>query len=75
MSITDLVSEVELYSEIEMGAVLGVGAFQLDRALQIVPEFHGNRDRLWQPNEHRQNELVVIGRNFDAAKLRADFLA
>jgi G3E family GTPase len=130
-------------SEIEMDAVLGVGAFQLDRALQIDPEFlgedahehddtvksvaivedgelylpkvnawigellreqgvdifrmkgilnikgvderfvfqgvhmlfDGNRDRLWQPNEHRQNELVFIGRNLDAAKLKADFLA
>jgi G3E family GTPase len=130
-------------SEIEMDAVLGVGAFQLDRALQIDPEFLGedahehddtvksvaiieegelylpkvnawisellreqgvdifrmkgilnikgiderfvfqgvhmlfdaNRDRLWHPNEHRQNELVFIGRNLDAEKLKADFLA
>ncbi len=130
-------------SEIEMDAVLGVGAFQLDRALQIDPEFlgedahehddtvksvaiveegelylpkvnawisqllkeqgvdifrmkgilnikgiderfvfqgvhmlfDGNRDRLWKPDEHRQNELVFIGRNLDGAKLKADFLA
>jgi G3E family GTPase len=130
-------------SEIEMDAVLGVGAFQLDRALQIDPEFLGedahehddtvksvaiveegelylpkvnawisallreqgvdifrmkgilnikgveerfvfqgvhmlfdaNRDRLWQPNEHRKNELVFIGRNLDPEKLKADFLA
>ncbi len=130
-------------SEIEMDAVLGVGAFQLDRALQIDPEFlgedahehddtvksvaiveagelylpkvnawisellreqgvdifrmkgilnikgiderfvfqgvhmlfDGTRDRLWQPNEPRQNELVFIGRNLDQAKLKSDFLA
>jgi G3E family GTPase len=130
-------------SEIEMDAVLGVGAFELDRALQIDPEFlgedahehdetvtslaivesgelylpkvnawigellreqgadifrmkgilnikgiderfvfqgvhmlfDGTRDRLWHPNEHRQNELVFIGRNLDAAKLKSDFLA
>jgi G3E family GTPase len=129
-------------SEIEMDAVLGVGAFQLDRALQIDPEFLGEdahqhddtvksvaiveegelylpkvnawiskllreqgvdifrmkgilnikgiderfvfqgvhmlfdatRDRLWKPNEHRQNELVFIGRNLDAEKLKSDFL-
>ena len=130
-------------SEIEMDAVLGIGAFQLDRALQIDPEFLGEdahehddtvksvaiveegelylakvnawisdllreqgvdifrmkgilnikgveerlvfqgvhmlfdatRDRLWHPNEHRKNELVFIGRNLDAEKLKADFLA
>ena len=130
-------------SEIEIDAVLGVGAFQLDRALQIDPEFLGEdahehddtvksvaiveegelylakvnewiskllreqgvdifrmkgilnikgiperfvfqgvhmlfdatRDRLWHPNEHRQNELVFIGRNLDAEKLKEDFLA
>jgi G3E family GTPase len=130
-------------SEIEMDAVLGIGAFQLDRALQIDPEFLGedahehddtvksvaivevgeldlpkvnawisqllreqgvdifrmkgilnikginerfvfqgvhmlfdaNRDRLWKPDEHRQNELVFIGRNLDSEKLKSDFLA
>lgn len=130
-------------SEIEMDAVLGVGAFQLDRALQIDPEFLGEdahehndtvksvaivesgelylpkvnawisqllseqgvdifrmkgilnikgiderfvfqgvhmlfdatRDRQWQPDEHRKNELVFIGRNLDAEKLKTDFLA
>ncbi|TYQ23437.1 GTP-binding protein [Pseudanabaena sp. UWO311] len=129
-------------SEIEMDAVLGVGAFQLDRALQIDPEFLGEdahehddtvksvaiveegelylpkvnawisrlpreqgvdifrmkgilnikgieerfvfqgvhmlfdatRDRLWSPDEHRQNELVFIGRNLDPEKLKSDFL-
>jgi len=130
-------------SEIEMDAVLGVGAFELDRALQIDPEFlgedahehdetvtslaivesgelylpkvnawigellreqgsdifrmkgilnikgiderfvfqgvhmlfDGTRDRPWNPDEQRQNELVFIGRNLDAAKLKSDFLA
>ncbi len=130
-------------SEIDMDAVLGVGAFELDRALQIDPEFlgedahqhddtvksvaiveegelylpkvnawistllreqgvdifrmkgilnikgiderfvfqgvhmlfDGTRDRLWQHNEHRQSELVFIGRNLDAEKLKSDFLA
>ncbi|MFM7603444.1 MAG: CobW family GTP-binding protein, partial [Pseudanabaena sp.] len=130
-------------SEIDMDAVLGVGAFELERALQIDPEFlgedahehddtvksvaiveegelylpkvndwistllreqgvdifrmkgilnikgiderfvfqgvhmlfDGTRDRQWQPNEPRQNELVFIGRNLDTAKLKADFLA
>jgi G3E family GTPase len=130
-------------SEIEMDAVLGIGAFQLDQALQIDPEFLGEdahehddtvksvaiveegelylpkvnawisdllreqgvdifrmkgilnikgiderfvfqgvhmlfdatRDRLWKPNEHRQNELVFIGRNLDSVKLKSDFLA
>ena len=130
-------------SEIEIDAVLGVGAFQLERALQIDPEFLGEdahehddtvksvaiveegelylakvnawisqllreqgvdifrmkgilnikgvderlvfqgvhmlfdstRDRSWHPNEHRQNELVFIGRNLDAEKLKEDFLA
>ncbi|MFM7888510.1 MAG: CobW family GTP-binding protein [Pseudanabaena sp.] len=130
-------------SEIDMDAVLGVGAFELERALQIDPEFlgedahehddtvksvaiveegelylpkvndwistllreqgvdifrmkgilnikgiderfvfqgvhmlfDGTRDRLWQPHEKRQNELVFIGRNLDAEKLKAEFLA
>jgi len=130
-------------SEIEMDAVLGVGAFELDRALQIDPEFlgedahehdetvtslaivesgelylpkvnawigellreqgadifrmkgilnikgiderfvfqgvhmlfDGTRDRPWNPDEQRQSELVFIGRNLDAAKLKSDFLA
>jgi G3E family GTPase len=130
-------------SEIEMDAVLGVGAFQLDRALQIDPEFLGEdahehddtvksvaivevgelnlpkvnawisqllreqgvdifrmkgilnikginerfvfqgvhmlfdatRDRLWNPDEHRQNELVFIGRNLDSEQLKSNFLA
>ena len=130
-------------SEIEMDAVLGVGAFQLDRALQIDPEFLGEdahehddtvksvaivevgelnlpkvnawisrllreqgvdifrmkgilnikgieerfvfqgvhmlfdatRDRLWNPDENRQNELVFIGRNLDSEQLKSDFLA
>ena len=130
-------------SEIEMDAVLGIGAFQLDRALQIDPEFLGEdahqhdetvrsvaiveegelylpkvnawisqllreqgvdifrmkgilnikgiderfvfqgvhmlfdatRDRAWKPDEHRQNELVFIGRNLDSAQLKSDFLA
>ncbi|WP_271254797.1 CobW family GTP-binding protein [Pseudanabaena sp. Chao 1811] len=130
-------------SEIDMDAVLGVGAFELERALQIDPEFlgedahehddtvtsvaiveegelylpkvnnwistllreqgvdifrmkgilnikgiderfvfqgvhmlfDGTRDRLWQLHEKRQNELVFIGRNLDAEKLKAEFLA
>ncbi|GAB4174643.1 MAG: GTP-binding protein [Coleofasciculaceae cyanobacterium] len=37
--------------------------------------FDGMRDRLWKPGETRKNELVFIGRNLDAAKLREDFLA
>ena len=37
--------------------------------------FDATRDRLWHPNEHRKNELVFIGRNLDAEKLKADFLA
>ncbi|MFN5925143.1 MAG: CobW family GTP-binding protein, partial [Pseudanabaena sp.] len=129
-------------SEIAMDAVLGVGAFELERALQIDPEFlaedahehddtvksvaiieegelylpkvnawistllreqgvdifrmkgilnikgiderfvfqgvhmlfDGTRDRLWQPHEKRKSELVFIGRNLDAEKLKADFL-
>jgi G3E family GTPase len=36
--------------------------------------FDATRDRLWKPNEHRQNELVFIGRNLDAEKLKSDFL-
>lgn len=130
-------------SEIDMDAVLGVGAFELDRALQVDPEFlgedahehddtvksvaiveegelylpkvnawistllreqgvdifrmkgilnikgideryvfqgvhmlfDGTRDRLWKPNEHRQSELVFIGRNLNAEKLKKDFIA
>ncbi len=130
-------------SEIDMDAVLSIGAFELDRALQIDPDFlgedahehddtvksvaimeegelylpkvnawisallreqgvdifrmkgilnikginerfvfqgvhmlfDGTRDRLWKPNEHRQSELVFIGRNLDAEKLKKDFIA
>lgn len=37
--------------------------------------FEGTPDRPWKSNETRKNELVFIGRNLDAAKLREDFLA
>ncbi len=37
--------------------------------------FDGTRDRPWKPDETRKNELVFIGRNLDAAKLREDFRA
>jgi G3E family GTPase len=130
-------------SELEMEALLGVRAFDLNRALEIDPEFlnedahehdqtvgsialvesgaldneklsnwlsqllqtkgpdifrtkgilniagenrrfvfqgvhmlfEGTPDRPWQLQETRKNELVFIGRNLDAAKLREDFLA
>ncbi len=130
-------------ADIEMDSVLGVRAFDLDRALEIDPEFLGedahehdesvfsfaivesgaveleklnqwltellqnqgpnifrmkgilnvagedNRfvfqgvhmifdgqpDRPWKVKETRKNELVFIGRNLDAQKLRQDFLA
>lgn len=130
-------------SELEMQALLGVRAFDLNRALEIDPEFlnedahehdqtvgsialvelgaldneklsnwlsqllqtkgpdifrmkgilniagenrrfvfqgvhmlfEGTPDRPWQSHETRKNQLVFIGRNLDAAKLREDFLA
>jgi len=37
--------------------------------------FDGTRDRQWNPDEHRQHELICIGRNLDPEKLKADFLA
>lgn len=37
--------------------------------------FDGTRDRLWKPEETRKNELVFIGRNLDADKLREGFRA
>jgi len=37
--------------------------------------FDAVRDRPWKPNEERQNQLVFIGRNLDAAQLKADFLS
>jgi G3E family GTPase len=30
-------------------------------------------DREWQVNEERKNQLVLIGRDLDEAKLRASF--
>ncbi|MBD1807680.1 GTP-binding protein [Microcoleus sp. FACHB-SPT15] len=130
-------------SELEMDALLGVNAFDLNRALEIDPQFlsedahehdesvysvalvesgeldgeklqqwmskllqtqgpdifrmkgilnlsgedhrfvfqgvhmlfEGTRDRLWKPEETRNNQLVFIGRNLDEAKLREDFRA
>lgn len=130
-------------AELEMDALLGIGAFDLNRALEIDPEFlnetahehdetvgsvaivetgeldgnklndwlsmllqtqgpdifrmkgilniagedhrfvfqgvhmlfDGKADRPWQSGETRKNELVFIGRNLDAAQLKADFLA
>ena len=130
-------------SELEMDALLGVNAFNLNRALEIDPQFlsedahehdesvysvalvesgaldgeklqqwmskllqtqgpdifrmkgilnlagedhrfvfqgvhmlfEGTRDRLWKPEETRNNQLVFIGRNLDEAKLREDFRA
>lgn len=128
-------------SELEMDSILGVQAFDLQRALTIDPEFlnenahehdatvgsvalvesgaidgeklnnwlsellrtqgqdifrmkgiiniagennrfvfqgvhmllDDTRDRPWYPNEERKNEIVFIGRNLDAAKLKQDF--
>ncbi len=37
--------------------------------------FDGMRDRAWRDGETRGNQLVFIGRNLDAAKLKADFQA
>lgn len=37
--------------------------------------FEATPDRKWKSTETRKNELVFIGRNLDAAKLREDFLA
>ncbi|MBD1923591.1 GTP-binding protein [Microcoleus sp. FACHB-831] len=37
--------------------------------------FEATADRPWKSAETRKNELVFIGRNLDAAKLREDFLA
>jgi G3E family GTPase len=133
-------------AELEMEALLGVKAFDLDRALEIEPEFlehhhdhdhdhddtvtsvaivesgsvdgeklntwlsgllqtkgpdifrmkgilniagesdrfvfqgvhmlfEGKPDRPWKANETPKNELVFIGRNLDAAELKANFLA
>jgi G3E family GTPase len=32
------------------------------------------RDRAWRPDETRRNQLVFIGRNLDADKLKQAFL-
>jgi G3E family GTPase len=37
--------------------------------------FDGVRDRAWRPDETRRNQLVFIGRNLDADKLKQAFLA
>jgi G3E family GTPase len=37
--------------------------------------FDGKIDRLWNPNEERKNELVLIGRNLDRESLQAAFNA
>jgi G3E family GTPase len=37
--------------------------------------FDGRRDRDWKPSETRQNQLVFIGRNLQAADLKAGFEA
>jgi len=37
--------------------------------------FDGRPDRQWKPEETRKNELVFIGRNLDADRLKEDFRA
>ena len=37
--------------------------------------FDGRPDRQWKPDEPRKNELVFIGRNLDADRLKEDFRA
>ncbi len=37
--------------------------------------FDGKRDRLWKPDESRQNKLVFIGRNLNEMQLKEDFRA
>ncbi|MGL5922906.1 CobW family GTP-binding protein [Chroococcidiopsis sp.] len=37
--------------------------------------FDGTRDRPWKSDDERNNELVFIGRNLDADKLKEDFRA
>lgn len=37
--------------------------------------FDGRPDRSWRSEDERKNELVFIGRNLDAAKLKEDFRA
>ena len=46
---------------------------RLRAALQASKELEAGA--LANPDEQRQNELVFIGRNLDAAKLKSDFLA
>ena len=35
--------------------------------------FDGAPDRLWKPEETRNNEMVVIGRDLDRMKLKETF--
>jgi G3E family GTPase len=63
----------------------GVDIFRMKGILNIQGEdnrfvfqgvhmlFDGKADRPWKPNETRKNELVFIGRNLDAAALKAGF--
>jgi len=37
--------------------------------------FDGQPDRPWKTDDNRQNQIVFIGRNLDAVKLRQDFLS
>jgi G3E family GTPase len=71
-----------------MGAVIreqGPDIFRMKGILNLAGEndrfvfqgvhmiFEGQRDRPWQPNENRNNQLVFIGRNLDDNQLRAGF--
>lgn len=55
----------------------GIIAFQNDNDRYVVQGVHmiieGDHQRPWKENEKRESRLVFIGRNLDAAQLKAEF--
>ncbi|MEW5316345.1 MAG: hypothetical protein WDW38_007724 [Sanguina aurantia] len=69
-------------SEAPLDLILGINAFNLERMLELDPEFKGvhmlldfSKNGTWKEGQTRVNKLVFIGKNLDREGLTSGFKA